>query len=169
MQSRTVTLHKTVHTFVFCTILKNVVAGQVRDVSMHQPHHKTIDRGASRLRPEDELQKKVVEHLLTQRWIVCFNPAGGPNREVRRWQLNMGYLPGWPDLTCISPSGGVLFLEIKPPRKYLSDHQELVHDTLRQRGVDVCVVRSLADLKTLLAKRRRPHPDLIIQQSLFAA
>jgi hypothetical protein len=61
-----------------------------------------------------------------------------------------GLMPGAPDLTLVSRSGGVGFLEVKSATGSVSNEQKHMHRVLRDRGAPVAIVRSIDDTSEAL-------------------
>ncbi|MGL4640503.1 MAG: VRR-NUC domain-containing protein [Shewanella sp.] len=61
-----------------------------------------------------------------------------------------GLMNGAPDLTLVSKTGGVGFLEVKSATGPVSNDQKHLHRVLSDRGVPVAIVRSIDDTKAAL-------------------
>ena len=68
----------------------------------------------------------------------------------------MGLAPGWPDIIAVLPGGRFLGLELKAERGRLSNAQEAVQRALDARGAVFRVVRSLDDVRAVLAEHDVP-------------
>jgi VRR-NUC domain len=99
-----------------------------------------------RNRPEQELQKTVIEHLRLRGWpdaIFFHYPAGGYRRPAEaRILAGLGVLPGLPDVWVIR-RGRVHCIELKSERGRLTEIQADMHNRLSRAGVDVAVAYSL--------------------------
>jgi len=92
---------------------------------------------ASPLAPPREraIQRAVIDALAACGWLVLRTNAGLIPIEGRVVRLGPR---GWPDLTCVSPRGQLLCLEIKRTlRQRPTRHQAAVHAELCRRGVRV--------------------------------
>lgn len=58
---------------------------------------------------------------------------------------------GYPDLTCISPDGGVIFIEVKGPSGRLRREQARLIARWRERGVTVWIIHGKEELKNEIA------------------
>ena len=56
---------------------------------------------------------------------------------------------GWPDLTAVTRTGEVHFLEIKTTTGKLSVHQQRIHQQLKEQNANVHTVRSLEEVQRL--------------------
>ena len=90
---------------------------------------------------ERAIQRAVIDALSASGWLVLRTNAGLIPIGDRVVRLGPR---GWPDLTCVSPRGQLLCLEIKrTPRQRPTRHQEAVHAELRRRGVRVETICSV--------------------------
>jgi hypothetical protein len=78
--------------------------------------------------------------------------AGGEQERIRKVSAMKadGLMPGVPDLTIITKTGKVGFLEVKTPTGKVSNDQKHVHRVLRDRSAPVAIVRSVDDTKQTL-------------------
>jgi len=54
---------------------------------------------------------------------------------------------GWPDLTAVTRTGEVHFVEIKTTTGKLSAHQKRIHQQLKEQNANVHILRSLDEAK----------------------
>lgn len=85
---------------------------------------------------ESAIQSKIIKHLSNEGWIV-----------VKLIQTNMN---GIPDLMVLK-GGRTLFIEVKSETGKLSDLQGHRIEQLHKQGFDAVVVRSLDEVKKILA------------------
>lgn len=109
---------------------------------------KSIPRAA-----EIDLHKAVIKLLQIagdKEWIWHHSP-NGEARDVRTGAKlkAMGVMPGWPDLTLISPDGRIHFVEFKTSTNKLSETQEQFQLECIKRGVPYSVVRSMNEAMIL--------------------
>ena len=100
-------------------------------------------RASSPLPPPREraIQRAVIDALSACGWLVLRTNAGLIPIGDRVVRLGPR---GWPDLTCVSPRGQLLCLEVKrTPRHHPTQHQMAVHAELRCRGVRVETICSV--------------------------
>lgn len=78
--------------------------------------------------------------------------AGGEMERIRKVAAMKadGLMPGVPDLTVITKTGKVAFLEVKTPTGSVSNNQKHLHRVLKDRGAKVAIVRSIDDTKAAL-------------------
>jgi len=101
----------------------------------------------SRSRPEDALQKAVVQHLRLcgVPGLLFFAPANEGKRSPRSGARlkAMGMLPGVADLVVMVPGGVPFFLELKSPKGVLSPEQKAFRTVCRAAGCEYSMARSL--------------------------
>jgi hypothetical protein len=59
---------------------------------------------------------------------------------------------GWPDLTVVSPTGEVHFIEVKTTTGKLSVHQQRIHQQLKEQNANVHTIRSVEEVQRLFNK-----------------
>ena len=94
---------------------------------------------------EKSIQAEIVETLRAMGCIVWSTPneAVGRGRYAAMQALrSTGLTAGAPDLTVVTPSGYILFAEIKSESGRLSPAQRDLHEQLAARGICVRVWRS---------------------------
>jgi hypothetical protein len=110
-------------------------------------------------RPEDALQRAVVDYLRSRRVFVAAVPNAAQRTPGGRAANGVpGLLPGFPDLITCHAGGVMIALELKapPPRlrsgkvsaasPRVSDDQLAVMNTLHRLGFSCYVVRSIEDV-----------------------
>jgi hypothetical protein len=99
-----------------------------------------------RRRPEDQIQRAVVQHLRLRGWpdaIFFHYPAGGYRRPVEAKILqSLGIVAGLPDVWVIR-RGQVHCIELKSEKGRLTDTQAKMLNRLDRAGVAVAVAYSL--------------------------
>jgi hypothetical protein len=99
-----------------------------------------------RNRPEQDLQKTVIEHLRRRGWpdaIFFHYPAGGYRKPIEAKILaGLGVVPGLPDIWVIR-HGRVRCVELKSERGRLTEIQADMQIRLTRAGVDVAVAYTL--------------------------
>ena len=113
---------------------------------------------AKRASPERDAQKLVVKWFRGWGWIVqaSFTEQGAASKDpTKRARFGAarkatGATTGWPDLTCISPAGRTVYVEMKSPTGKLSPAQVAVHADLRARGCIVVLGRDVASVRDAL-------------------
>ena len=105
-----------------------------------------------RNRPEDELQKTVVEWLrLMERkgdFVMFSIPNEGARTPAAAQRLkNLGRRAGMPDLGLIFRNGRIHFIEMKAKQGTLTPNQKLMHDALRAMGCDVAICRTFEEVQ----------------------
>lgn len=79
-----------------------------------------------------------------KRWLWTHFPAGEKRDMLTGTRLQrMGLKPGWPDFILISPMGLPYFLELKSAKGDLSHEQQAFARTIRARGLEYSVARSV--------------------------
>jgi hypothetical protein len=111
----------------------------------------------ARLKPEEVLQRSVVEYLdwacLGKPWRYFHVPNGGRMSRRRGGRLKkMGVKPGAPDLMIQRTGGRVVEIELKARRRYQSPHQKEWQQGSIRLGIPYYLVRSLSDLQEALEK-----------------
>lgn len=92
-------------------------------------------------RSEKDLQKQI-SNLLNLRGIVFINPP----------MHKRSILPtGWPDYTFALASTPIA-IEVKIGKKEASEEQKEIHDKMRRNGWQVHVVRTLDEVRAILAQ-----------------
>ena len=104
---------------------------------------------------ETDLQKTVIKYLdlvLPKQSLVHHSPNEG-NHKVQYFhkQKLMGVLKGFPDLMILLPNTRPLFIELKQPKNYPTEHQRDMGSRLVALGRDYGVCRSLQDVQAFLA------------------
>ena len=108
--------------------------------------------------PEFRLQCVLVDYLA----LACPDllwtafPAGELRSKATAARVQrMGLKPGWPDIQMVLPGGVFVGLEIKAPkglgRGAMSPAQVAIREAMTERGAYYYVVRSLDDLRAVLA------------------
>jgi hypothetical protein len=109
----------------------------------------------ARRRPEQQIQKAVVEHLAwrARPGVFAFHvPLGGFRRPVEAAILkSIGTVAGIPDIICIF-EGRCFCLEVKSERGRVTDVQRVVHERLRDAGAEVAVAYGVDEALTLLGE-----------------
>lgn len=79
-----------------------------------------------------------------RRWLWTHFPAGEKRDKITGDRLQrMGLKPGWPDFILISPHGVPYFLELKSKTGELAPAQLDFARTIRARGLEYSVARSV--------------------------
>ena len=113
---------------------------------------------AKRASPERDAQKLVVKWFRGWGWSVqaSFTEQGAASKDpTKRARFGAarkatGATTGWPDLTCISPAGHTVYVEMKSPAGKLSPAHVAVHAELRGRGCVVVLGRDVASVRDAL-------------------
>ena len=105
---------------------------------------------------EKDIQKMIVQYLRRQRIkhysipneqtvkvLRMFKIKGDIPHKVRSILESMGMLKGAPDLALIPGKGKTYYMEVKQPKKGLTNAQPEVHAYLNENGYDVAIVHSL--------------------------
>jgi hypothetical protein len=99
-----------------------------------------------RARPEQALQRSIVEHLrwCTKSDVWFCHLANGGARTATEGAIfkTLGVRPGAPDLLIVR-AGQALFIECKAPGRKLSPAQVECHEALRRAGAQVETVDSI--------------------------
>lgn len=116
---------------------------------------------------EDSVQITIVRGLraaLPHGWRVV-SVANKPRSRVQgAREKRMGAVAGWPDLMVLGivddgtivENPTVWFLEVKDPRGTVQPHQSDVHDSLKDLGFAVAVVRSWEDVVAFAKAQQWP-------------
>jgi hypothetical protein len=117
----------------------------------------------TRRRPEQELQRAVVQHLAWRarpRVFAFHVPLGGFRRSVEAAILkSIGTVAGIPDIICIF-EGRCYCLELKSEHGRVTDVQRVVHERLREAGAEVAVTYGIAAALEQLTTWRLLRPDV---------
>ena len=111
----------------------------------------------TRAQPESTIHLDILRYLRTvlPRAVIHHSPnefgmAGdGIARQMAKAR-HMGTVKGWPDLEVLL-NGGVMFFEVKAPGGRLTQEQRQVGDELLEAGFYWAVVRSIDDVREMLA------------------
>jgi hypothetical protein len=125
-----------------------------RDAKVRAP------RKAKRATPERDQQRAVVAWLRKAGCIVqaTFTEQAATSRDkAKRARFGAarkasGATTGFPDLTVVTPSGRVLFVEMKAPKGELSDAQAEIHAEMRARGCVVLLGRDIWSVQQGMAE-----------------
>lgn len=95
----------------------------------------------------------LLRQFADERWQWTHLPFGG-KREVQTGALlkQMGVRPGWPDFIFVGPFGWLAFLELKSSTGTLDPHQVSFFQTMRARGIECRVARSIEDAAVALGQ-----------------
>ena len=107
-----------------------------------------------RAQPEFKLACTVAGYLAAAApdLMVTHFPAGEARTAITGARLQrMGLKPGWPDYIAVLPGGRMLGLELKADKGRLSKAQEGVQEAFATLGAAYHVIRSLDDLRAVLA------------------
>jgi hypothetical protein len=119
-----------------------------------------------RARPEQELQKAVVNHIAwrARRGVFAFHvPNGGWRSRVEAAILKaVGTVAGIPDIICIF-EGRICGLELKAERGRLTDVQRVTHERLREAGAEVATAIGIDEALAQLEQWRLLRPDASTQ------
>lgn len=120
----------------------------------------------NRRRPEQTLQRAVVEHL---RWRArpgvwwCHLANGGWRSPIEAKIFKaLGVVGGAPDLLIVI-NGRAYFLELKAPRGRISPAQHECHEALRKAGATVAVADNINEALELLERWEILRPNLSSQ------
>jgi hypothetical protein len=108
---------------------------------------------AGRADIEGPIHRSILRYLRTTlpHGYVVQHTANKPRSERSgRAEKALGSIAGWPDLAIYGQIDGAArawFLEVKPPRVTVPDHQREVHDKLMAIGFPVRIARSVDDAK----------------------
>jgi hypothetical protein len=120
-------------------------------------------RQGRRRRPEQELQRAIIDHLHWRGHVDAFffhYPAGGWRSPIEAKILKaLGTIAGVPDLIIIFKSR-IYCLELKAENGRVTDVQHVVHERLRRAGAEVATAfgldQALAQLMRWGLLRGRP-------------
>jgi hypothetical protein len=119
-----------------------------------------------RRRPEQTLQRAVVEHL---RWRArpgvwwCHLANGGWRSPIEAKIFKaLGVVAGAPDLLIVA-DGRAYFLELKAPRGRVSAAQHECHEALRAAGASVAIADNIDEALELLQSREILRANLSSQ------
>lgn len=108
---------------------------------------------------EARIQAEIVKYLseLRRKGEIEFfsvpNEAAG--NAVRQGQMiAMGLRPGVSDLVVLFSGGKAMFLEVKNEKGVQSERQKQFQETVQRLGFQYFIVRSLDDVKRILAPRQ---------------
>jgi hypothetical protein len=123
-------------------------------------------------RPEQTLQRAVVEHL---RWRArpgvwwTHIPLGGLRSRIEAAILRgLGTTRGTPDLLIVA-GGHAYFLEFKAPRGRVSAAQRECHEALRAAGATVAVANDIDEAVELLESWEILRPNLSARKACSQA
>ena len=113
---------------------------------------------AKRASPERVAQRKVKKWFEAWGWMIqasFVEQASNSKDAIKRARFGAarkasGAKTGFPDLTCISPTGHTVYVEMKSPTGKLSPAQVAVHADLRGRGCVVVLGRDVASVRDAL-------------------
>jgi hypothetical protein len=109
----------------------------------------------TRARPEDAIQKAVVQWLQIQEnlgRLTYFAIPNNPRNAIDGARLKqMGLRAGTPDLCIMTKGFAPIFIELKAPKGRLSDAQRLAADRLVEHGGVIVVCRSLDEVQGTIA------------------
>jgi hypothetical protein len=97
-------------------------------------------------RTERQIESAIVTALRLAGWLVMKIP----NDALYRKRVPHAQ-KGAPDLVAVSPTGRVVWIEVKAPRGSVTPHQLALHEALRERGQEVRVARGVNDILDLCA------------------
>lgn len=102
---------------------------------------------------EGPIHRSILRYLrltLPHGWIVQHTANNPRNARMGAAEKAKGAIAGWPDLAIYGQIDGqarAWFLEVKPPRAPVPDHQRETHDRLMAVGFPVRVARSVDDAR----------------------
>jgi hypothetical protein len=129
---------------------------------------------AGRADIEGPIHRAILGYLrqtLPHGWIVQHTANNPRNVRMAAAEKAKGAIAGWPDLAIYGQIEGqakAWFLEIKPPRVKVEDHQEKIHVRLMDIGFPVRVARSVDDAKRAVWDWGLPSLDASLKTEKLA-